>query len=122
MNDHDEEPELAGYEPHAERPLRKRSTIITMRVLVILGIVALVVPSIASTMSVANRTAQASCAIWVAYETQSTAGSTARFEMFGPGGFGWQCYTSDAFGGDRHIAPLGLIPGTPNLPRQGVDV
>ena len=116
MSFHDDEPELAGYEPHEGRPLRKRRTIIIMRVVVVLGLVSLVVPGVLTTIRVSDQTAQASCAIWVAYEEPGSPGSIARFEVFGPSGLGWECYTVGAFGGDRHIASIGLIPGAPRLP------
>ena len=37
------------------------------------------------------------------------------FELFGTGGPGWQCYTVGAFGGDKNVASLGLIPISPRL-------
>ncbi len=121
MNGHDEddEPELAGYEPTGQRPLRSRRTLLIIRVLVVLGLIGLVLPGMLTTASVAGGTAQASCAVWVAYEEPSATGSEARFELFGPSGLGWECYTVGAFGGDRHVASLGLIPGAPSLPEPG---
>lgn len=108
-------PELDGYEPHPERPLRSRMTRSVMRVVVVLGIVALVLPGLVTTASVAERTAQAACAIWVDYRVAGPSGSDARFEVFGASGLGWECYSVGAFGGDEHIASLGLIPGAPRL-------
>lgn len=116
MSSYDEEPELAGHVPSDDRPLRSRRSLVVMRVVVILGLVALILPGIVTTISVGSRTAQASCAIWVAYEEPGAPASSARFEVFGPGTLGWECYTVDAFGGDRHVASLGLIPGTPKIP------
>jgi hypothetical protein len=114
----DDEPELAGYEPAGERPLRGRRMRVITQVVVVLGLVALVLPGILTTVSVGNRTAQASCATWVAYEEPGAIGASATFEFFGAGGIGWECYSVGAFGGDRHVASLGLIPGTPELPRR----
>jgi hypothetical protein len=116
MNEHDDEPELAGYQPSDGTPLRSRRVLVMMRIVVVIGLIGLVLPTIVTTVSVGTRTAQASCAIWVAYESPSSPGYEARFEAFGPGGLGWECYTVGAFGGDRHVASLGLIPGTPRLP------
>jgi hypothetical protein len=116
MSAHDDEPELAGHEPADDRPLRSRRTLVMMRVVVILGLVALILPGIVTTVSVGTRTAEASCAIWVAYQEPGAPSSDARFEVFGPGTLGWECYTVDAFGGDKHVASLGLIPGTPDIP------
>ena len=118
MSSQDDEPELAGYQPD-DRPLRGRRTNAAMRLVVVLGLVALILPGIMTTVTVGGRTAQVSCARWVAYEAPGALGSVARFEFFGAGGIGWECYTVDAFGGDRHVATLGLIPGAPRLPDRG---
>lgn len=106
----DDHPELAGYVPGDGRPLRSPHLVRTMRVVVILGIVALILPGIITTVSVGSSTAQRTCADWVAYEVPDAAGSSARFEMFGPGGMGWQCYSVGAFGGDARVVSLGIIP------------
>jgi len=47
---------------------------------------------------------------------QGSSGSEAKFEVFGPSGMGWECYSVGAFGGDDHVRSLGLIPGPPRLP------
>jgi hypothetical protein len=114
----DDEPELAGYDPTDNRPLRSRRTMVIIRVFVVIGLICLVVPGIITTISVGSRTAQAECAIWVRYANPASPGSEARFEIFGAGGIGWECYTQGAFGGDEHVASLGLIPGAPRLPDQ----
>ncbi len=116
MSEYYDEPELAGYEPHEPRgsrsPRRKR----TLQAVVLLGIVALVLPGILTTYSLAKSTAQAACAATVAQlsRTVTASGSRVQFEFFGPGGVGWQCYTVGAYGGDRMpVAMLGLIPSYP---------
>ncbi|GGF28200.1 hypothetical protein [Subtercola lobariae] len=120
MTDYYDEPELTGYEPHGERPLRSVRMQRTIRIVVILGIVALVLPGILTTYSLARATAQAACAATVAALPASLmgtrVGSRVQFEVFGPGGLGWQCYTVGAYGGDRQpVAPLGLIPTYPSI-------
>jgi hypothetical protein len=115
---HDDEPELAGYEPGDGRPLRSPRLLLAMRVIVIVGVVGLVLPGILTTLHVAAVSAQEACRRWVAYASPEAPGSSARFELFGAGGIGWECYTRGAFGGDTHVASLGLIPGPPTLPRQ----
>jgi hypothetical protein len=111
----DEHPELRDYES-SDRPLRSPHLIKVMRVVVVLGIVALVLPGIVTTMSVASSTAQAACEQWVAYAVDGPSGARVSFELFAAGGAGWQCYSDGAFGEDRYIAPLGLIPGPPRIP------
>jgi len=112
----DEHPELSGYEPGDGRPLRSKRTVTMMRVVVVLALVGLVLPGIITTVSVASASAQSACAVWVAYSVAGDSGADARFEVFGPGGIGWECYSKGAFGGDEHIVSLGLIPGPPRLP------
>jgi hypothetical protein len=116
----DDEPELAGYVPSDGKPLRSPHALMLMRVLVVIGLLALVLPSVITTFSVASDTARQSCRLWVAYADPSSPGSNAMFELFGGHGIGWQCYTRGAFGGDRFIASLGFIPGRPNIPTQPV--
>jgi len=115
MSDHDDIPELRDSEPD-DRPLRPRGVTIVLRVVVITGLVALVLPGVLSTARVQEVTARAACEAWVAYEVAGPSKSSARFEIFGPGLVGWECYSLGAFGQDRHIASLGLIPGPPRLP------
>ena len=114
MTDYDDEAELAGYEPHGDRPLRSARTVKLMRVVVVLGIAALVLPGILTTYSLARSTAGAACAANVAYRVPSATGSSVRFELFGQVGAGWVCYSVGAYGGDRTpVAALGLIPSYP---------
>ena len=116
MTDYYDEPELTGYEPHQHRPLRSARKQRALRIVVILGIVALVLPGILTTYSLARSTAQAACAATVATLSRTATGSRVQFELFGPGGAGWQCYTVGAYGGDRApVAPLGLIPTYPSV-------
>jgi hypothetical protein len=113
----DEQPELVGYIPSEGKPLRTPQMMIATRVIVILALVALVVPEIVTQVMVVGSAAQESCRLWVRYEDPG-AGHIATFQLFGQGGFGWQCYSVGGFGGGGYIAPLGLIPGTPVFPSQ----
>ena len=115
MNYDDDEPELAGYVPQPERPLRSPKILLVMRIVVIVGIVCLVLPGMLTTVSVATATAQDACNAWVRYEAPNATGARAAFQLFGEGGLGWQCYSVGAFGGDRNIASLGLIPVSPKI-------
>jgi hypothetical protein len=111
----DDEPELANYVPNEARPLRSRRTVAMMRAVVIVGIGCLVLPGVITSVTVAAATADTTCRAWVRYEAPEASGASARFEMFGAGGLGWECYTVGAFGGDRHVASLGIIPISPKL-------
>ena len=111
----DDEPELAGYEPTADRPLRHERVRTMMRAIVVVSLVALVLPGILSSLAIANRTAQASCAAYTQYYAPMATESITRFEVFGAA-LGWNCY-AEQFGGDEVlIANLGLIPGGAKLP------
>ncbi len=112
----DEHAELAGYEPGDGTPLRNPNLLRVMRLIVVLGIVALVLPGVMTTISVGTATATSACASWVDYLKPEATGSSARFELFGPGGVGWQCYSVGAFGGDVRVASLGIIPSGARLP------
>ena len=110
---YDDEPELAGYVPNEGIP-RRRRMVLVMRVIVVVGIAALVLPQLITTASVAASTARQACAAWVRYEAPGS-GESARFEVFGAGGVGWECYATGGLGGDKHVASLGLIPVSPRL-------
>jgi hypothetical protein len=119
-DDQDDEPELAGYEPH-ERPLRGRHFTTVMRVVVLLGLTALILPGILVTLGTANRTALATCAAYTAFYAPESVSFSTRFEFFSPGGVGWNCYAV-AFGGDEILVKsLGLIPGGVRLPQMPVE-
>lgn len=119
-DDQDDEPELAGYQPH-ERPLRGRHFSTIMRVVVVLGLAGLVLPGILITLGTANRTATATCAAYTAFYAPEAVGYSTRFELVSPAGMGWNCYAI-AFGGDELLLKsLGLIPGGVRLPQAPIE-
>jgi hypothetical protein len=119
MNE-DDEPELSGYQPY-ERPLRGRSFQLAARVIVIVGLVALILPGMLVTLGTANRTALATCATYTGYYAPGARSFSVRFELVSPAGMGWNCYAI-AFDGDEVlIASLGLIPGGARLPVGPVE-
>jgi hypothetical protein len=117
----DEHPELSGYEPQdADRPLRSRRALTVMRIVVLLGLVALIVPGILTTVQVATTTAANTCVLAVARYYPYAVDSDARFELSGPGGFGWQCYAIDLNERETFVIPLGIIPSAPRAPLTSV--
>ncbi len=116
----DEEPELAGYQPH-ERPLRGPRTRLLMRVAVVLGLLALVLPGILVTLNTANRTATRTCAVYTAFYAPDAQDSVTRFEIVGAAGLGWTCYAVMFDGREILLASLGLIPGGAELPSGPVE-
>lgn len=118
----DEHPELEGYEPFEPKPLRSRWFQRGVKAAALLGIALLVVPIIASQARIASVSAHNWCAAWVDYEVTEPSVPAARFEVFGPGWLGWECYATKVIGGDRYIGYLGIIPGPPHLEERGEPV
>jgi hypothetical protein len=108
---HDEDPpELRGYVPNDDRPLRHPATLRIMRIVIVLGVIGLVVPSLYATIALQSRTAAVIC------ERATAAGTigaepVTRFELFGPAGPSWYCYAREFGGREVLIGSLGLIPG-----------
>ncbi|MDN4615858.1 hypothetical protein P5G50_15505 [Leifsonia sp. F6_8S_P_1B] len=113
----DDHPELAEYEPLGERPLRGRSMTIATRVFVVVALVALVLPGVLLTISIQTSTAGYTCDVYARHYEPDSVGSSARFELMGPVGPGWQCYALNTEGDATWVAPLGLIPSTPHALR-----
>jgi hypothetical protein len=112
----DEQPELVGYEPGDGRPLRSPHMLLAMRLIVILGVAALILPGVIGEVMLNVKDAAESCKRWVSYEHPGDTAS-ASFQLMGANGSGWQCYTSsESFGGSQFVASLGWIPGPPQLP------
>lgn len=116
----DDEYELAAYEPSV-RPLRSRHFVMIMRVVVVLGLVALVLPGILVTLGTADRTANVSCAAYTAFLAPEAVGFQTRFELFGAAGIGWNCYALTFGGTEILVKSLGLIPGGAQLPRMPAE-
>jgi len=113
VSDH---PELDGYEPMPERPLRSRHLQTIMRVVVVIALVALVLPGIIVTATTANATAVRACGAYTQAFAPDAIGYSVRFEFVGPEGPGWNCYTVDFGGRESLLRSLGLIPGGAVLP------
>ncbi len=110
---YDEHPELAGYEP-LDQPLRGRRVTIASRVFVVTALIALVLPGVLLTVNIASTTAANTCAVYTRTYEPDALSSSARFELAGPVGPGWQCYALNTEGDATFVAPLGLIPSLPH--------
>lgn len=100
-----------------DRPLYSRRRRTVMRVVVLVAVGAMLLPILASLISVSAATAANACAQVVSYAAPDADGSSARFEIFGAGVIGWECYAVGGFGGTRHVVSLGLVPGIVDVPR-----
>jgi hypothetical protein len=114
-DDYDDEPELAGYQPH-EKPLRSPHLLTAMRIVVVVGLIGLLLPGLVVTVGTANRTANATCEAYAAYYAPESTGFSSRFELVSAAGMGWNCYAESFGGGEVLLASLGIIPGGPRLP------
>lgn len=112
----EEHPELAGYVPTEGMPHR-RHRLRVMRVVVIVGVACLVLPTVVGTWGVARTSAERTCTDLVALRDPASTGSAARFELTGPAGPQWYCYAIQFGGGERLIAGLGPIPAGGGVPR-----
>lgn len=87
-----------------------------LRVFVIVAVAAMVLPILANLVTVSAATASDACARAVAYAVPDATSSAARFQLFGQGGLGWQCYSVGGFTGTMFVVSLGLIPGEVSIP------
>ncbi|WP_090039494.1 MULTISPECIES: hypothetical protein [unclassified Leifsonia] len=111
---YEDHPELAEYEPLGERPLRGRTMTVASRVFVVVALGALLLPGVLLTISIQTQTAGYTCSVYTRQYQPDALGSSARFELAGPVGPGWQCYALNTEGDATWVAPLGLIPSTPH--------
>jgi hypothetical protein len=116
MTEDDYHPELAGYVPREERSVRHPLTLKIMRVVIVIGVVALVLPGVIYTIGVQMQTADAACRIVVRSGDQQAVGAVARFQVWGGNGPGWYCYAKAFDGSELMLRALGLIPGLQYLP------
>ena len=113
MSDH---PELDGYEPMRDKPLRSPHLQTVMRVIVVLALVGLILPGLIVTWTTAAATANRTCLEYARVYAPAAVATSTRFEMFGPEGPGWNCYVKEFGGTESLLRALGLIPGTAVLP------
>ena len=111
----DNHPELAGYQPYEDKPLRGRKFSFLLRIVVVLAVLGLVLPGVFTTVSVGARNAQLACDYRGAIAVPGAPSYDARWELFGPGGIGYECYALDQLGNRIHVDSMGLIPVAPGV-------
>jgi len=94
-------------------PGQRRQRMLRVAVLIALG--ALVLPLVLSAFGVAKSAADRACAVYVAAYDTHAAGFRTSFELFAPGGPGWECFAISEHGTARSLGNLGLLP---MMPRQ----
>jgi hypothetical protein len=103
-------PELANPGPDDEKPVRYPVAHPVMRVIVVIGILALILPGVIISIATASNTATVACRIVVAQEAPDAVAFGPRFELLGVDGPGWYCYAEDFDGTEILLRALGLIP------------
>ena len=111
MSDDEYHPELAGFVPSDGHSVRHPVTVKIMRVVIVIGVVALVLPGVIYTIGVQIQTADAACRIVVRSGDPQAIGAVARFQPWGGNGPGWYCYAKSFDGSELMLRALGLIPG-----------
>ena len=113
----DEYDHEAGDRYADSAPLYSRRRRIILRVTVLVCVFALLLPGVLSLYSQFSAFAQGACWKAARFSDPSTVSTRVDFELFGPGGVGWECYATGA-SGERHVVSLGLFPSdvTPEGP------
>jgi hypothetical protein len=112
MSSHPElEPDPYGDDDDRPMPGERRRRVLRVIVLIALG--ALVLPLVLSAYSVAKAAADRACAVYVNAYDADAAGFRTAFDLFAPGGPGWECRAISAGGADTLIAEMGLLPAAP---------
>ena len=104
----EDHPELVGYVPTEGMPHRRRMRRI-MRIVVIVAVAALILPTVLGTWSVANRSAASTCAALVQASGTGATGSSVAFDLFGDSGPQWYC-SADFGGRTTVLGGIGVIP------------
>jgi hypothetical protein len=119
MSDEERHPELVGYVPGSGSSLSHPLFVRVMRIAVVLGVAALIVPGVIATVQLQARTAAAACRIVVRHLDPEATGSVARFQPMGPVGPAWYCSSRQLDGSEQLVRGLGLIPGLDGPPVHG---
>lgn len=105
------EPDPHGDDDDRPMPGERRRHVLRIAVLIALG--ALVLPLVLSVYSVAKAAADRACAVYVSAYDADAAGFRTAFDLFAPGGPGWECRSVSAGGAERVIAEMGPLPAAP---------
>ncbi len=87
------------FDDDAPMPGQRRRRALRIVVLVALG--ALVLPLVLSAYGVAKSAADRACAVFVSAYDTNAAGFRTTFDLFAPGGAGWECF---AISDERRVA------------------
>jgi hypothetical protein len=115
-------PELSDEwddEPTGPSPLHRRTRV--MKIVGIIALVSMVLPGVLVTWSTSRASANAACAIAVAYYAPAAQRWQASFDVLPSRNIGWNCYVYSDDGFVLRVAHLGIIPGVPTLrPTTGI--
>jgi ferric-dicitrate binding protein FerR (iron transport regulator) len=102
------------FDDDGPTPGQRRRRVLRIVVLVALG--ALVLPLVLSAYGVAKSAADRACAVFVAAYDTNAAGFRTTFDLFAPGGAGWECFAISENGTSRLLGNLGPLPAIPRPP------
>lgn len=102
------------FDDEGPMPGQRRRRVLRIVVLVALG--ALVLPLVLSAYGVSKSAADRACAVFVAAYDTNAAGFRTTFDLFAPGGAGWECFAISENGTSRLLGNLGLLPAMPRPP------
>ena len=102
------------FDDEGPMPGQRRARVLRIVVLVALG--ALVLPLVLSAYGVAKAAADRACAVFVSAYDTNAAGFRTTFDLFAPGGAGWECFAISENGTSRLLGNLGPLPAMPRPP------
>jgi hypothetical protein len=114
MSERHPELEPDPFGDDAPMPGARRQRVLRVAVLIALG--AMVLPLVLSAYGVAKSAADRTCAVYVAAYDTDAAGFRTSFEIFAPGGPGWECSAISEHGVARSLGNLGPLPMIPRQP------
>ena len=102
------------FDDEGPMPGQRRARVLRIVVLVALG--ALVLPLVLSAYGVAKAAADRACAVFVSAYDTNAGGFRTTFDLFAPGGAGWECFAISENGTTRLLGNLGPLPAMPRPP------
>ena len=104
-----------------DRPMPGHRRLRVLRVVVLIALGTLLLPLVLSAYSVAKSAADRACSVYVAAYDTEAAGFRAAFDLFAPGGPGWECFAISEHGSERLLGNLGLMPTLPQPAQNRPD-
>ena len=121
MSERHPELEPDPFDDDDDRPMPGHRRRRVLRVVVLIALGALLLPLVLSAYGVAKSAADRACSVYVAAYDTDAAGFRSAFDLFAPGGPGWECFAISEHGAERLLGNLGPMPTLPQQPQQVPD-